>query len=70
MEQFAGVLMFIGIALLLISPVKCRGIYVDPTSGVQNQSCWDGGEMLPCQTIDLAFEGMANQTTAQKRRAI
>ena len=63
MELFAGVLMFIGIALLLVSPVKCRDIYVDPTSGVQNQSCWDGGEMLPCRTIDLAFEGMTNQTT-------
>ena len=63
MEQFASALVIFGVALLFVSPLECRDIYVDPIHGVQNQSCWDGGEMLPCRTIDLAFEGTANQTT-------
>ena len=63
MEQFAGVFVIFGVALLFVNPLECRDIYVDPIHGVQNQSCWDGGEMLPCRTIDLAFEGTANQTS-------
>jgi len=49
--------------LLVVSHSESREIYVDPVHGVLNQSCWDGGEALPCQTIEKALDGMINQTT-------
>jgi len=51
------------VLLLVISHSESREIYVDPIHGVLNMSCWDGGEALPCQTIEKALDGMINQTT-------
>ena len=50
------------VLLLVVSHSECREIYVDPVHGVLNQSCWDGGPTLPCRTIEIALDGMINQT--------
>ena len=38
-----------------------RVIYVDANRGINNSSCWNGGQMLPCQNLSLAFEGLREE---------
>ena len=42
------------------------GIYVsaDPAQGLDNSSCWDGGEQWPCTTVALALHGVLNTSNA------
>ena len=60
-------------ALLLLVCVMCGstagaggGIYVsaDPARGLDNSSCWDGGEQWPCTTVALALQGVLNTSNA------
>ena len=34
-----------------------KTIFVNTTTGVDNTTCWTGGEELPCKDLDLALEG-------------
>ena len=44
--------------LLLSGSLAQPYIYVHPTGGVGNTSCWYGGQDRPCSTLDLALEGV------------
>ena len=37
-------------------------IYVSK-NGSLNESCWDGGQAMPCATLDLAFDGAKRQNS-------
>lgn len=39
------------------SAISDIDIYVDPTTGTENESCWSDGMQLPCRTLDLALLG-------------
>lgn len=50
----------LGAALLRLPTAEAASqtdIYVDPTTGTTNSSCWSSGQLLPCRTLDLALLG-------------
>ena len=46
------------VLVLSAAGLECR-IYVSSSDGINNTSCWTGGDETPCATIDLAIQGTA-----------
>ena len=38
-------------------------IYVSTTTGINNTSCWSGGQRTPCATFNLALRGLQHNST-------
>ena len=61
---YSTAIIFAILAAVEFGTVDGRSIvYVDTENGTLNNSCWEGGPDLPCQSLELGLEGAKRHDT-------
>ena len=56
-------MMFLVVLLAFISSCNAEKFIYVSKNGSLIESCWDGGQAMPCATLDLAFDGAKRQNS-------